>query len=96
MSMRSQSYDPWVTYNAKLDKTIEILVLERVCLSYSCKHFGQKNSCKKSADLHPRQGIYYIGTFLQSSIKPLFYSQNRVETSRKKFARFFSTRVFQI
>jgi hypothetical protein len=35
---------------------IEILVLERECLSYSCKHFGRKKPCKKSADLHPRQG----------------------------------------
>jgi hypothetical protein len=25
--------------------------------------------------------IYYIGTFLQGSTKPLFSSQNRVETS---------------
>jgi hypothetical protein len=25
--------------------------------------------------------IYYIGTFLQGSTKPLFTSQNRVETS---------------
>jgi hypothetical protein len=25
--------------------------------------------------------IYYIGTFLQASTKPLFTSQNRVETS---------------
>jgi hypothetical protein len=37
-------------------RCIEILVLERVCLRRSCKHFGQKNRCKKFADLHPRQG----------------------------------------
>jgi hypothetical protein len=37
-------------------KTIEILVLEQVCLRWSGKHFWQKNPCKKSADLHPRQG----------------------------------------
>jgi hypothetical protein len=36
--------------------TKEILVLEHACLSCSCKHFGRKNPCKKSADLHPRQG----------------------------------------
>jgi hypothetical protein len=35
---------------------IEILALERACLSCSCKHFGRKNPCKKSADLRPRQG----------------------------------------
>jgi hypothetical protein len=36
--------------------TIEILDLEQVCWHRSCKHFGRKNPCKKSADLHPRQG----------------------------------------
>jgi hypothetical protein len=36
--------------------TIEIFVLERVCLRWSSKHFWQKKPCKKSADLHPRQG----------------------------------------
>jgi hypothetical protein len=35
---------------------IEILVLERTYLSCYCKHFGRKKPCKKSADLHPRQG----------------------------------------
>jgi hypothetical protein len=46
--------------------------------------FWAKNPSKKSADLHPRQGklhAMYIGTFLQGSTKPLFTSQNRVETS---------------
>jgi hypothetical protein len=33
--------------------------------------------------------IYYIGTFLQGSTKPLFTSQNRVETRRKKIRPFF-------
>jgi hypothetical protein len=33
--------------------------------------------------------IYYKGTFLQGSTKPLFTAQNRLETSWKKFARFF-------
>jgi hypothetical protein len=42
---------------------IEILVLERVSLCWSSKHFGQ-------------------------STKPLYTSQNRVETSWKKIARF--------
>jgi hypothetical protein len=35
---------------------IDILVQERVCLRWSSKHFWRKNPCKKSADLHPRQG----------------------------------------
>jgi hypothetical protein len=39
---------------------IEILYLEQVCWHRSCKYFGEKNTMKKSADLHPRQG-----TFLQ-------------------------------
>jgi hypothetical protein len=34
---------------------IEILIQERACLRCSCKHFGRKNPCKKSAYLHPRQ-----------------------------------------
>jgi hypothetical protein len=35
---------------------IEILDLEEVCWHKSCKYFGGKIRCKKSADLHPRQG----------------------------------------
>jgi hypothetical protein len=35
---------------------IEIFLLERVCLCWSSKHFWRKKPCKKSADLHPRQG----------------------------------------
>jgi hypothetical protein len=38
--------------------------------------------------------VYYKGTFLQGSSKPRFTTQNRSETSLKKFARFFSTCVF--
>jgi hypothetical protein len=55
-------------------ESIEILALERVCLRWPCK---------KSADLHPRQGTYVIyckGTFLQGSTKPHFTTQNRLET----------------
>jgi hypothetical protein len=33
--------------------------------------------------------IYYNGTFLQGSTKPLITTQNRLETSWKKFARLF-------
>jgi hypothetical protein len=45
------------TYMGKLHgPIIEILVPERVCLSCSCKSFGRKKTCKKSADLHHGQG----------------------------------------
>jgi hypothetical protein len=74
---------------------IEILVLERVCLSCSCKHFGRKKTLVKSL-LDLDKVIYYIGTFLQGSTKPLFTIQNRVEISWKKIARFFLTCVFKI
>jgi hypothetical protein len=33
--------------------------------------------------------IYYKGTFLQYSTKPLLTTQNRLETSCKKFALFY-------
>jgi hypothetical protein len=33
--------------------------------------------------------IYYKGTFLQGSMKPLFTTQSRLETSRKKIRPFF-------
>jgi hypothetical protein len=73
---------------------IEISVLERACLSCSCKHFGQKNLVKSLLISALDKVIYYNGTFLRGSTKPIFTSQNRVETSWKKFARFFSTCVF--
>jgi hypothetical protein len=40
--------------------------------------------------------IYYIGTFLQGSTKPLFTTQNRAEISRKKIGYFFNMRVLPI
>jgi hypothetical protein len=43
--------------------------------------------------------IYYIGTFLQGSTKPLFTSQNRVETrpAEKNNPRvFFNVRVLEV
>jgi hypothetical protein len=44
---------------------IEIKVLERVGLRWSCKHFlAKRNPCKKSADLPLDKVIYYIGAFL--------------------------------
>jgi hypothetical protein len=69
---------------------MEILVLERVCLSWSCscKHFGRKKTCKKSADLHPRQGNLLHCSILQDSTKPLFTTQNRVGISWKKIRPF--------
>jgi hypothetical protein len=49
--------------------------------------FWAKKPCKKHADLHPRQGnLLRWKIFLQGSTEPLFTSQNRVETSGKKFA----------
>jgi hypothetical protein len=49
--------------------TIEILVLEQVCLHWSCKHFGRKNPCNKSADLHPRQSNLLHRNIFQRSTK---------------------------
>jgi hypothetical protein len=40
--------------------------------------------------------IYYIGTFLQGSTKPLFTAQNMVETSRKNLSVFFNMRVLDL
>jgi hypothetical protein len=40
--------------------------------------------------------IYYIGTFLQGSTKPLFTSQNRGRPSEKKFALFINMRVVDL
>jgi hypothetical protein len=39
------------------------------------------------------KAIYFKGKHFLRSTKPLFTTQNRLETSRKKFA-LFSTRVF--
>jgi hypothetical protein len=54
--------------------SIEILVLERTCLSCSCKHFGRKNLVKSLLISTLDKVIYYIGTFLQGSTKPHFTS----------------------
>jgi hypothetical protein len=45
--------------------------------------FLAKNPCKKSADLHPRQGNLLQRNILQGSMKPLFTKQNSLETSWK-------------
>jgi hypothetical protein len=46
-------------------ESIEILVLERVCLSCTCKHFGQKNLVKSLLISTLDKVIYCIGTFLK-------------------------------
>jgi hypothetical protein len=43
--------------------------------------FWEKNLVKSLLISTLDKVIYYIGTFLQGSTKPLFTSQNRVETS---------------
>jgi hypothetical protein len=81
---RIGSLSPWL---------IEILVLERVSLCWSSKHFGRKKPCKKSADLLLDKVIYYIGTIFLLSTKPLFTSQNRAE---KNSPIFFNMRVLDL
>jgi hypothetical protein len=80
---------PGFFHHGKRVDLIEILVLECACSSCSCKHFGQKNFVKSLLISTLDKVIYYIGTFLQGSTKPLSNSQNREETSWKKFARLF-------
>jgi hypothetical protein len=64
-----------------MSQTKEILVIERACLSSSCKHFWGKNPVKSLLISTLYKVIYYNETFLQGSTKPLFTSQNGVETS---------------
>jgi hypothetical protein len=48
-------------------KTIEILVLELVCLRWSCKHFGRKKNLVKSLLISTLdEVIYYPGTFYRA------------------------------
>jgi hypothetical protein len=61
--------------------SIEILVLERVCLRWSGKHFWQKNLVKSLLISTLDKVIYYTGAFLQGPTKPLFRTQNRLEIS---------------
>jgi hypothetical protein len=61
--------------------SIEILVLERVCLRWSSKHFWQNKLVKSLLISTLDKVIYFKGTFLQHSTKPLFTTQNRLETS---------------
>jgi hypothetical protein len=56
---------------------IEILVLERVSWRWSSKHFGQIKLVKSPLISTLDKVIYYKGTFLQASTKPLFTTQNR-------------------
>jgi hypothetical protein len=73
--------------------TIEILVLEWVCLSWSSKHICQKNLVKSLLISNLYKVIYYKRTFLQDSTKPLFTTPNRLETSWKN-SPLFSTCFF--
>jgi hypothetical protein len=79
-----------------IPKLIEILVLERTCLSCSCKHFGQKTPCKKSADLHPRQGNLLQWNIFTGLNKIYLHLKNRVETSWKNRPFFFNMRVLDL
>jgi hypothetical protein len=58
-------------------EAIEILVLERVCLSCSCKHFGRKNPGEKSADLHPRQSNF-------TTLEHFYRAQQNLSSLHKK------------
>jgi hypothetical protein len=62
---------------------IEILVLERVPMfELLLQTFWAKKTLVKSLLISTLDKvIYYIGTFLQGSTKPLYTTQNRVETS---------------
>jgi hypothetical protein len=73
---------------------IEILDLEQVYWHRSCKHFGWKNPCKKSADLHPRQGIllhFYRAQQNLSLLHKIGWRQ-----AEQKFARFFNMRLLDL
>jgi hypothetical protein len=63
---------------------IEILDLHRTTTYVGtglANIFGERTPCKKLADLHPGQGnLLERNDFLRCT-KPLFTSQNRVETS---------------
>jgi hypothetical protein len=65
---------------------IEILVLRRVCLRCYSKHFGRIKTLVKILLVSTLDRvIYYKGTFLQDSTKPLLAAQ--------KFAPFFNVRL---
>jgi hypothetical protein len=78
--------------------TIEILILERLCLRWSCKIVCRKIPCKKSADLHHRHGnlcTYNIGTIFRAQQNLSFLHKiPRPEISRKKIRPLFSTCYF--
>jgi hypothetical protein len=83
------------TLSRKKVFTIEILVLEQVCLRWFSKHFWQKKLVKRLLISTLDKVIYYKGTFLQDSTKPLLTTENRLEPDEKKFA-LFSTCVFYV
>jgi hypothetical protein len=66
-------------------KSIEILVLERICLCSSSKHFGQKTLIKSLLTSTLDKVIYYVGAFLQGLVKSPKYearAQPKPETIR--------------
>jgi hypothetical protein len=65
---------------------IEILVLELVHETF----LANKNLVKSLRISALDKVIYYKGTFVQGSTKPLFTTQNRLEASWNKFAPFLN------
>jgi hypothetical protein len=73
---------------------IEILVLEHVCLHWSSKHCWRKNLLKCLLISTLDKVIYYKGTFLQNSTKPL--NTKYVGWIPAKKLPFISTCVFYV
>jgi hypothetical protein len=69
-------------------KTVEILVLERVCLRWSCKYFGRKKHRRKSADLHLGQGT--LEHFYRARQILAFLRKIGWRAAENKFAHFFN------
>jgi hypothetical protein len=76
--------------------SIEILVLERVSLCWSSKHFGQKNLVKSLLISTLDKIIYYIGTIFLQSTKSLFTSKIRWRPAEKNSPIFFNMRVLDL
>jgi hypothetical protein len=85
-SRRAVSYD---TMQHRIDPIEIFLDLEQVCWHMSFKHFGRKKPCKKSADLHPRQGNLLHWNIFTGLNQTSLLHKIGCETSWKKFARFF-------
>jgi hypothetical protein len=63
--------------------------LEQVCCKGLANILRERTLWKNWLISTLDKAIYYKGTFLEGSTKPLFTTQNRLQTSWKKFARFF-------